>query len=162
MYEYALAQYAWHLQMLQGVMSDIDDANITRQPVPKGNHPAWIIGHLALSSDNLLKMMGQPTTVPENLRPLFGRGSEPQAERSIYPSKDALLQQLATVHTAVSQALPHVPREVLDRPNPVPLVQLQSLPTVGNLIMHLLTTHEAFHLGQLSAWRRAMGYAPLF
>jgi hypothetical protein len=31
------------------------------------------------------------------------------------------------------------------------------LPTVGDLLAHLMTTHEAAHLGQLSAWRRLLG-----
>jgi hypothetical protein len=33
--------------------------------------------------------------------------------------------------------------------------------TVGHLVGHLLTTHFATHLGQLSAWRRLAGFAPV-
>ena len=33
----------------------------------------------------------------------------------------------------------------------------ESLTTVGELVAHLMTTHPAFHLGQLSTWRRANG-----
>ena len=109
MYDYALAQYAWHLQMLQAVSKDIDDSDFAKQPVPKGNHPAWVVGHLAVSSDNLLKMLGQPVLVPEPWRPLFGRGSTPVPEREKYPAKTELLERLAAVHAAVVSALPGVP-----------------------------------------------------
>jgi len=35
------------------------------------------------------------------------------------------------------------------------------LPTRGDLLAHILTTHEATHLGQLSAWRRQLGFPPV-
>lgn len=30
-------------------------------------------------------------------------------------------------------------------------------PTLGHAVLHILTVHTAIHLGQISAWRRAMG-----
>ena len=33
----------------------------------------------------------------------------------------------------------------------------QIMPTIGDGLGYLLVAHEANHLGQLSAWRRAMG-----
>lgn len=162
MYDYALAQYAWQLEILNEAMAMVADADLACQPIERGNHPAWIVGHLAVSSNNVLKLAGQPSLVSEEWSPLFGRGSQPTSDRGAYPSKDVLLESLSRVHTAVTALVPNLPREVLDRPNPVNLPQLRSLPTVGNIVMHLLTTHEAFHLGQLSAWRRAMGHAPMF
>jgi len=32
-----------------------------------------------------------------------------------------------------------------------------ALPTVGDLLLHVMTAHPMLHLGQLSAWRRLMG-----
>lgn len=162
MYDYALTQYAWQLQILESVLQDVADEDMTKQPIVNGNHPAWLVGHLAVASENIFKMTGHAPLLPESVRTLFNRGTQPVGDRSLYPSKAELIDYLRQVHSAVAAVLPQVPRELLVRPNPLPVVQLQSLPTVGNLIMHLLTTHEAFHLGQLSAWRRAMGYPPMF
>ena len=36
----------------------------------------------------------------------------------------------------------------------------QIMPTVGDGLAYLLVSHEATHLGQLCAWRRAMGMEP--
>ena len=33
-------------------------------------------------------------------------------------------------------------------------------PTVGDMIIFLMTSHEMDHLGQIAAWRRAMGLGP--
>jgi hypothetical protein len=35
-------------------------------------------------------------------------------------------------------------------------------PTAGDLLAHLLTSHEATHVGHLSACRRGRGMPPLF
>jgi uncharacterized damage-inducible protein DinB len=162
MFQFALAQYAWQLQMCQTALAQIDDADLARQPVADGNHPAWILGHLAVTSESLLKLMGQIVATTAEDQAKFARGSKPVAERAAYPSKEELLARLTAAHAAVAATLSEAAAEVFSRPNPLPIPQLKSLPTVGNLCMHVLTTHEAFHLGQLSAWRRAMGFAPMF
>jgi hypothetical protein len=110
-----------------------------------------------------LRLIGQAPIPVKGFSELFGIGSKPQTDRSLYPSKAALLETLVATHAALSAALPHVPGEILAGPNPVPIPALQqALPTVGHILVHLLTTHEAGHLGQLSYWRRAMGKEPLF
>ena len=44
----------------------------------------------------------------------------------------------------------------LAAPSPfAPMLEL--LPTAGDLLAHVLTTHATMHLGQLSAWRRLKG-----
>ena len=34
------------------------------------------------------------------------------------------------------------------------------MPTIGDFAVIMMTTHEAGHLGQVTAWRRAMGLPP--
>jgi hypothetical protein len=61
-------------------------------------------------------------------------------------------------HERVSHAAEKVTAARLAERHPVDLAFLRdSLPTVGDLLAHLMTTHPAAHLGQLSAWRRACG-----
>jgi hypothetical protein len=38
----------------------------------------------------------------------------------------------------------------------------EALPTIEDAVTFLLTAHLGAHLGQLSAWRRMIGKAPLF
>jgi len=53
----------------------------------------------------------------------------------------------AAVSTATSEALAQ----------PAPERMRSRFATVGQMIYGLMTAHEATHLGQFSAWRRAIG-----
>ena len=44
----------------------------------------------------------------------------------------------------------------------LPLLYDTPIKSKGDLLNHILTTHFASHLGQLSSWRRLMGLPPLF
>jgi hypothetical protein len=48
-----------------------------------------------------------------------------------------------------------LPPEALARPAPERM--RSRFPTVANVLLGLMTSHFASHLGQLSAWRRAVG-----
>lgn len=162
MFTYQLTQYAFQGQLLQTLMRDIADADLARQPCPGMNHPAWIVGHLALISDLSLVPHGHTLLTPEAERALYRSGSEPQPDRSLYPAKSVLVERLAAIHDQMLQTVPRISADFLSQPHGLPMEALKALPTHGHLLSHVLTTHEALHLGQLSAWRRAMGFKPLF
>lgn len=155
--------YRFTLASCEALMADIPQAEMDVQPSPGVNPPAWILGHLAICTDFALTLMYEPKRLPEEWHAEFGPGSKPLSEKHVYPDKDELLIALREGHEAVAAALANVTPEQLAAPNPLPMKFLQqNLPTVGDLLAHLLTTHEAAHLGHLSNWRRQMGRAPLF
>lgn len=162
MFGYALDQYAFQLGYAQRLLADIDPARMTVQPLPRMNHPAWIIGHLAYVGDMVHKLLGMPLRTPERYGALFAPGTQPVAEAEHYPAKDELLAMLEEVHRVVPDAVRSAPAELWGKPHPVPMEALKLLPTMGNLVTHILTTHEGVHLGQLSMWRRTQGLPPLF
>ncbi len=162
MFTYQLTQYAFQGQLLQTLMRDIDDVDLARQPSPGMNHPAWIVGHLTLVSELSLMQHGHMLLTPEEERPLYRPGSEPQPDRSIYPAKSVLVERFVAVHEQMLQTVPRISADFLSQPHGLPMEALKALPTQGHLLSHVLTTHEALHLGQLSALRRAMGFKPLF
>jgi hypothetical protein len=45
----------------------------------------------------------------------------------------------------------------MSQPQTAELLKNTPLKTIGDVMDHLLTTHFAFHIGQLSAWRRLEG-----
>jgi uncharacterized damage-inducible protein DinB len=156
--------YAFTLAVCERLMADIRQEEMERQPAKGVNTPAWILGHLAICTDFALKLLGQPTRLPASWHEEFGPGSSPLPEKHPYPSRDELLSALAAGHAAVVAALPSADAKAMAGPNPLvalPFV-VQTLPTVGDLLAHLISTHEAAHLGHLSNWRRQMGRAPLF
>jgi hypothetical protein len=51
--------------------------------------------------------------------------------------------------------------EALSKPQKLGFFETE-LPSVGDMATFLILSHTNLHLGQLSAWRRAVGKGPLF
>lgn len=151
-----LTLYAFVLQYCEMLAAGIDDHRLAEQPLPGVNHPAWILGHLAVGTDYAAKILGERFACPIDWHRQFGPGSTISGNRSIYPTKDELLAAIRVGHARVTAALAHVDEAKLAAPNPLGVL-VNELPTVGDMLAHLLTTHAATHLGQLSAWRRMIG-----
>ena len=155
--------YRFTLASCEALTADIPQEHMEHQPTPGVNPPAWILGHLAICTDFALELMGQPKRLPEEWHAEFAPRSKPLSEHHPYPDREELLIALREGHEAVAAALLQVTPEQLAAPNPLPMKFLQqTLPTVGDLLAHLVSTHEAAHLGHLSNWRRQMGKPPLF
>ena len=145
-----------NLTYVEALVSDIEDSQMAQQPGGLVNHPAWTLGHLVVSQDFALQLLEAPSAADPSWVRLFGSGGTPTDDRLNFPAKTELLTALRMEHDKVANAF----RENFERrasaTNPfAPLVP--RFPTIGDLVMHLMTTHEASHLGQLSAWRRAQG-----
>lgn len=158
-----LTLYDFNLAYCERLAGDITSEQMTAQPSPGVNPPAWLLGHLAICTDFGLQLLGKPNRLPAEWHQEFGPGSKPLSETHPYPEKDELLIALREGHAAVAAALAEADVSVLAEPNPLPFEFLQqTLPTKGDLLAHLMATHEASHLGHLSNWRRQMGLPPLF
>jgi hypothetical protein len=138
---------------------EIEESQMDVQPCAGMNTPRWILGHLALCTDYALQLLGRPTRLPPEWQGRFGPGSSvPKAGAAGVPTKQELLGLLTAGHTAASEASLSATAEQLAPKHLVEIKFVRELfPTIGDLVAHLFTTHEAIHLGQLSAWRRAMG-----
>lgn len=129
---------------------------MTQIPNPGMNHPAWILGHVAIGFDFVAMLAGQEMMTDDKWMATFGPGSTPLDKRENYPSKAELLKKFDDVHSNTVEIIKGLSDELLAEPNETPFFQKQ-LPTKGDLILHLITTHALLHLGQLSAWRRCIG-----
>ena len=65
-------------------------------------------------------------------------------------------------HQNLLEAVKNPDPAKMDEPHNVDLFKDAPIDTVGDLVAHLMTTHLATHLGQLSAWRRLQGKPALF
>jgi hypothetical protein len=156
MFERERTLYADLYGYARQLVADLPDEELAEQPTPGLNHPAWTLGHLVISADYTLKLLGAPTVAPEGWGGLFFPGTVPDPNRSAYPSKGELLNTYEAAHAAVAAAAAAADPAQMARPNPVESFRPR-FPTLGDMVAYLLTTHEAGHLGQLSAWRRTMG-----
>jgi hypothetical protein len=148
-------------QYCRTLMADIPDERMAEQPVPGVNHPAWILGHLALTADFAAGMLGADKVFPAQWGPLFRPGSKPEGTRSSYPSKAELLTALEQGFERLRQKAAAATPEQLSQPTTNPRIK-DALPTAKEFAAFLLTGHMGGHLGQLSSWRRMIGMPPLF
>ena len=100
----------------------------------------------------------------------YGPGSTPQpetrpsgsvsmaAERPL--EKTALLAALETTQTKLTTAVAALTDEQLDAPFPDP-AYAKIFPSVRHALTQVLLGRTAFHVGQISVWRRAMGLPPM-
>ena len=153
--------YAFTLGHCEMLVADIPEDQMRHQPSPGVNSPAWQIGHLVWASDLLATLLGAEAVLPASYAEQFGMGSDPSKLGDDCPSKDELMAALRDSHERLSAACPNADPQVLASPNPVELIQ-GPLPTLRDLAIHVMTTHEGMHLGHLSSWRRQMGKPPLF
>jgi len=154
--KHVIHAFDFSLQYAQGLASDIPDERLAQQFDGFVNHAAWQLGHMAYALGGVLQYAGVDVEKDEKAVALFGMGSSPVGERDVYPSKQSLLDLLVTMHERVEPALDAFTSERMAMENPVEGFR-QSMPTVGDAVTFLLTTHYAVHLGQLAAWKRAAG-----
>jgi hypothetical protein len=162
-FELPLTVYEFLRRYCHLLVADIDDAQFACQPSPGLNPPAWLLGHLALVPDFLAHILGtSPHMDPAWLRQ-FGPGSVPSNDRAAYPSKVELLAAYEAAHDRMIAAVRQADPVALRVSHGVDLEILKvGLPTKADVVSHLLTSHEAAHLGQLSTWRCLVGLPRLF
>ena len=161
MFDLALVIYKHNLTYAQKLVADVPDAQLSAQPVAGRtlNHAAFVLGHLTWTSRRALTYLGEGSASAVEGGDLFGMGAVPHSERSRYPSKEKLLGELEDAHARLAAAITKAMPESLQQP--APERARGRFPTMGHMLLHMLTSHEATHLGQLSAWRRALGLAPV-
>jgi hypothetical protein len=161
MFENQITVYRFMHGYGKKLLADISEAQFKSAPFTGGNPPSWIIGHLAIASDFILMILGQPMLLPKTWAVMFGPGSDPMKYLEKHPSRAELLAAYDAGYEAALVAMKHPDPSKLAGPSPFkPLID--QLPTAGDLLTHLLTSHEGFHVAQLSACRRGAGLPPLF
>jgi DinB superfamily len=124
------------------------------------NSPKWITGHLALGMDFGLNLLGEPTEAIASMMPLYGPGSPGGAVEDSY-TKEVLVHHLRTVGDRLKVLVANAKPAHFEMPNITPFL-VEQLPTVGDLLGHVYTTHIALHTGQLSQIRRELGLPSVY
>ena len=157
MHEHTLSTYRFNLGHVEGLVKDLTDEQMVSQPNGVVNHPAWTLRHLASSSNFLAKTLGLESTIPAEWDAPSPDGV-PSGNASDYPSKADLLAALKAQHERVAAAVSNADAELFAKDS---AEEMRSyFPKVGDLVDYMLTAHEGTHIGQISAWRRAMGLKP--
>ena len=159
MIEHVAYLYKFNLGIAQRLVADLTPEQMVLQPSGVVNHPAWTLGHLVVSANGLGRLLGLAPEAPDGWDRVFATGGIPSGDAADYPSKEALLEALAAQHERNTAAVLQADPAWFAKPHPDEQ-RRQYFPTVGDIVIFLMTSHETSHLGQLSAWRRAAGIGP--
>lgn len=156
----ALHSFSYALDYLREQVSDLAPEQMVAQPNGFRNHPAWVIGHLSFTSQELGGALGLPPWLPDLFPRRYGTGSVPVSDVAVYESKNQSLAILRQTQERLILSIEGLTESELDRPFPDP-AYLDVFPTIRHALTQVLVGHTAYHVGQIAAWRRAMGLAPM-
>lgn len=131
----------------------------------ESNHPAFILGHLSLYPNNVLRLLAADTTsvLPtDRFIALFSKDAKCQDDALgiIYPSLQELSDVFFRSYEIAIDAVRDASDSQLSAENPTDTPLKQICPSLGSMLAFYLTGHVAMHLGQLSTWRRMEGLPP--
>lgn len=162
-----LHSFAYSLDYLREMLADVPDELMTDQPDGVTNHPGWTIGHLVLISQEIGSVIGVEPWLSKDWTKQFGSGSisvpkpaREQGRNRDRASKSGLLAALDEAQSKLTTAVTALTNNKLDAPFPDP-AYADVFPSVRHALIQVLLGHTAFHIGQLSVWRRAMNLPPM-
>ncbi len=161
--ESVLNLYAFNLGYCERLSAELESGTIYKRPVAALHSPGWILGHLAIATDWAGRFVGLERECPADWHRAFGPGKTDEVEDQTRPTKEELLAALRRGHERVAAAVARgLDEERMAQPHGVGPLTGTPIRTANDVLVHLLTTHEATHLGQLSVCRRAAGLPALF
>ena len=156
-----IRQYDFNLVFAKKLVDDLTNEQMTVKP-SQGfeNHPAFTLGHLVTGTAMTIEELGGKYEIPDGWDELFLRNGPgdprlPSEDKNKYPRKDELLEELEKQHEVLKQKLLEIEDKKLDEK--IQWRFTNHMPTLLDFVVFMCINHEAMHLGQLSAWRRAMG-----
>lgn len=153
--EPVLHSFAYSLDYLREQVADVDADVIVAKPFGIQNHPLWVIGHLTFACELLGGAIGLPAWLPLGWTQRYGTGSEPREDPTAYETKDEALAILGDAQSRLTSAVRKLSDAEFDGPFPDPALR-DVFPTIRLALTQVLVGHAAFHIGQVSVWRRAM------
>lgn len=155
-----IRQYDFNLAYAKELVRDLDEMQMTEIPA-EGlvNHPAFTLGHLISGSAMMAEDLGDTFEIPQGWKELFlrkgpGDPAMPEKDISKFPAKKDLLAELEKQHNKVKAILHTKSTEELNEA--ISWRFKSMMPSLLDLTVFMCINHEAMHLGQLAAWRRAM------
>jgi uncharacterized damage-inducible protein DinB len=156
-----IRQLNFNLAYAKKLVEDVTDEQMTIKPSSGlDNHPAFTLGHLATAYANLLNNLTGKFIVADGFKELFARSGPgdptlPNADVTVYPSKEKLIAEMEKQHKRLTEYLLSMDQRKLAEKFEWRFASF--FPTYQDRILFLCVNHYAMHLGQLAAWRRAMG-----
>ena len=144
------------------LIEDMRDAALTA-PTPRGgNHPLWVLGHIAFIEGGVPRILfGEPHAL-EKWAVLFAPGAEPLMDAKAYPPFEEILRTYRDLRARNLQILEKLGDGGLELVPKSPLPGLEDRMKTAADVFLLAALHQMNHRGQVADARRAAGRKPMF
>ena len=148
--------------IIQPLIEDMKDAPLTFPTSKGGNHPLWVLGHLAYSEGGILQemMLGESNPLAQ-WKEIFAAGSVPVSEADKYPPFDEVMAKFQEVHQANMALLDSLSEAELDTPSKGCPPGYEGFFGTYRQCFQMVANHLLMHCGQVADARRAAGRKPL-
>ncbi len=145
--------FALNLSLIQRQCDGLEHEDSLRQPAFRGNCLNWVLGHILVSRDRVIRLLGEQPTLSAEEKDHYETNSDPitRDDEEILGLTD-LLARLQTAQERISaglqRATPDDLSKAIDAENPAV--------TVGKKIFGLYF-HDTYHTGQTELLRQLAG-----
>jgi hypothetical protein len=127
----------------------------------ESNHPAFVLGHLSIYPSRVITELGGDDSVvtpSDKYEALFSPSATclDDPEGKLYPAMDEIKEKFFAAHHAAIEILLTADDAAFTVENPNEKMR-DKFATKGSMHAFYLGGHLMIHMGQISAWRRAMG-----
>ena len=147
--------------LVMPLLEDLATAPHVPATAKGGNHSHWVLGHLVVSEGQFRSMMDGTPNPNEALKPLFGGGSQPDADGTSYPPYQELLDRLKSLHEATLARLDGMSESDLDLPSRAVPPGFEPYFGTWRQVFLMRAMHWMNHRGQLADCRHSAGRHPL-
>jgi hypothetical protein len=152
----SIDQCRFHLARAKTIIGTLNDSHLAFEPQPGAKTAGWLIGHLAVTGDFARRLCGAQPLCPREWRAAFNPGSHPSGDVADYPPMDTLRETFVKVYSDLCEIAANADAALLSIPNPYEPSRAD-FATAGDFIAYLMSSHLAYHLGQLVGWCAAAG-----
>lgn len=125
---------------------------------PLANHAAWQVGHIAVTLNFGLKVLGQELVVEKSWGVMYGNGSTPSNDPTNQPSAAQLIGTMNLVQKKLVDSFLHADESVLQAENTIERLR-ERYPHNGDFVVFLLTAHAGMHFGQIATLRKLLKHS---
>ena len=148
--------------MILPMIEDMKDAPLTFPTSQGGNHPLWVLGHLAYSEGSVLQEMMQGESNPlAEWKDIFAAGTEPVDAAEKYPPFDEVMAKCQEVHQANIALLDSLSEDDLDTSSKSCPPEYDAYFGTYRQCFQMVANHWLMHQGQVADSRRTAGRKPL-
>ncbi|MGY8771125.1 MAG: DinB family protein [Pirellulales bacterium] len=163
-WELAKERILFTQKLVGDFLEGVDKDDWFRMPTEGVTHVAWQVGHLSLANFGLgitkQRELGAEDAgiLPKSFSKLFGKGSTPSADASVYPTAEEIHAVYKRVDAHVAKSIQQYDIDGLDEKlePPHPLFDAKFKALV------FMPQHHMMHFGQIALLRRLFGNSPVF